>query len=72
MGRKTEISNLLAKLPRLGVGVGYRGRNREQILQNQPDIDFVEIVADDYLFATPESERNWSTSPNISPSFRRP
>jgi uncharacterized protein (UPF0276 family) len=54
VGRKTEISNLLAKLPRLGVGVGYRGRNREQILQNQPDIDFVEIVADDYLFATPE------------------
>jgi uncharacterized protein (UPF0276 family) len=54
VGRKTEISNLLAKLPRLGVGVGYRGRHREQILQNQPDIDFVEIVADDYLFATPE------------------
>jgi len=54
VGRKTEISNLLAKLPRLGVGVGYRGRHREQILQNQPDIDFVEIVADDYLFAVPE------------------
>lgn len=54
MGRKTEISNLLAKLPRLGVGVGYRGCHREQILQNQPDIDFVEILADDYLFASPE------------------
>lgn len=54
MGRKTEISNLLANLPRLGVGVGYRGRHRDQILQNQPDIDFVEILADDYLFAGPD------------------
>lgn len=54
MGRKTEISNLLAKLPRLGVGVSYRSRYQDQLYRYQPDIDFVEVVADDYLFASAE------------------
>lgn len=51
MGRKTEISNLLARLPRLGVGISYRSAYYDQILRHQPDFDFVEVVADDYLFA---------------------
>mgnify|MGYP002630808381 CR=1 FL=1 len=51
MGKKTEISNLLAKLPRLGVGLSYRSRFFRDVLQNQQSLDFLEIVADDYLFA---------------------
>jgi len=51
MGRKTEISNLLARLPRLGVGISYRSAYFGQILRHQPDFDFLEVVADDYLFA---------------------
>ncbi len=51
MGRKTVISNLLARLPRLGVGLSYRSSYHEQLLQHQHNIDFVEVIADDYLFA---------------------
>jgi uncharacterized protein len=51
VGRKTEISNLLARLPRLGVGLSYRSKYHDQLLQHQSNIDFVEVVADDYLFA---------------------
>lgn len=54
MGRKTEISNLLAKLPRLGVGLAYRSRHHRQVLQEQPNFDFLEVVADDYLLAAPD------------------
>lgn len=54
MGKKTEISNLLAKLPRLGVGLSYQSRFLKDVLRHQPSLDFLEIVADDYLFAPPD------------------
>lgn len=52
MGRKTEITNLLAHLPRLGVGLAYREPFREELLQKQSEVDFLEIAADDYIDAT--------------------
>ena len=54
MGRKTEITNLLANLPRLGAGLAYREPFREELLQKQPEVDFVEIIGDHYLDAPPE------------------
>jgi len=56
VGRKTEITNLLANLPRLGVGLAYREPFREELLQKQSEVDFLEIAADDYLDATPALE----------------
>ena len=56
VGRKTEITNLLANLPRLGVGLAYREPFREELLQKQSEVDFLEIAADDYLDATPVLE----------------
>lgn len=54
MGRKTEITNLLANLPRLGAGLAYREPFRAELLQKQPDVDFVEILGDHYIDAPPE------------------
>lgn len=54
MGRKTEISNLLANLPRLGVGLSYQSRNYDSVFQQQSNFDFLEVIADDYLLATPD------------------
>jgi uncharacterized protein len=54
VGRKTEISNLLANLPRLGVGLAYQSRNYNNVLQQQSKFDFLEVTADDYLLATQE------------------
>lgn len=54
MGRKTEITNLLANLPRLGAGLAYREPFREELLQKQPEVDFIEIIGDHYLDAPPE------------------
>ena len=54
MGRKTEISNLLANLPRLGAGLAYREPFRDELLQKQSEVDFVEIIGDHYLDAPPE------------------
>jgi uncharacterized protein (UPF0276 family) len=56
VGRKTEITNLLANLPRLGVGLAYREPFRDELLQKQSEVDFLEIAADDYLDATPVLE----------------
>lgn len=56
VGRKTEITNLLANLPRLGVGLAYREPFLEELLQKQSEVDFLEIAADDYLDATPVLE----------------
>ncbi len=52
MGRKTEITNLLAHLPRLGAGLAYREPYFAELLQKQSEVDFLEIAADDYLDAT--------------------
>ncbi|MEQ2010524.1 MAG: DUF692 domain-containing protein [Limisphaerales bacterium] len=54
MGRKTEITNLLANLPRLGAGLAYREPFRDELLQKQSEVDFVEIIGDHYLDAAPE------------------
>lgn len=54
MGRKTEITNLLANLPRLGAGLSYRRPFRDELLQQQSEVDFIEIIADLYLDAPPE------------------
>jgi uncharacterized protein (UPF0276 family) len=56
VGRKTEITNLLANLPRLGVGLAYREPFRDELLQKQSEVDFLEIAADDYLDTTPVLE----------------
>lgn len=54
MGRKTEITNLLANLPRLGAGLAYREPFRDELLQRQSEVDFVEVIGDHYLDAPPE------------------
>lgn len=54
MGRKTEITNLLAHLPRLGAGLAYREPFRDALLQKQSEVDFVEIIGDHYIDAPPE------------------
>ena len=54
MGRKTEITNLLANLPRLGAGLAYREPFRNELLQKQSEVDFVEIIGDHYLDAPAE------------------
>ena len=51
MGRKTEITNLLANLPRLGAGLSYRRPFRGELLQKQSEVDFIEIIGDTYLDA---------------------
>ena len=38
-----------AKLPTLGVGLGYRAPLRAQIFLNRPEVDFLEIIADHYF-----------------------
>lgn len=53
MGRKTEITNLLANLPRLGAGLAYREPFRAELLQRQPEVDFLEIDGDRYIDAPP-------------------
>ena len=40
--------------PRLGVGLGLRAPLYSDIMDNKPSIDFLEIVADQYIYATPE------------------
>lgn len=54
MGRKTEITNLLANLPRIGAGLAYREPFRDELLQKQSEVDFIEIIGDHYLDAPPE------------------
>ncbi len=54
MGRKTEITNLLANLPRLGAGLSYRRPFRRELLQRQSDVDFIEVIGDFYVDAPPE------------------
>lgn len=44
-----SVVNLTTTLPALGVGLGYRSELREGILANRERIDFLEIIADNYL-----------------------
>lgn len=44
-----SVTNLTTTLPALGVGLGYRTELREGILANRERIDFLEILADNYL-----------------------
>ena len=53
MGQKTEISNLLANLPRLGAGLTYHEPFLADLLQKQPEVDFLEVHGDRYLDAPP-------------------
>ena len=56
MGRKTEITNLLANLPRLGAGLSYRRPFRAELLQRQSEVDFIEVIGDTYLDAPLERQ----------------
>ena len=49
------VTNCLAEIPALGVGLGYRSELKEEILTNRERIDFVEIISDNYL-TMPESQ----------------
>lgn len=44
-----SVANLTITLPALGVGLGYRSELREGILANRERINFLEIIADNYL-----------------------
>ena len=47
-----------AELPKLGVGLGFRESFLADLfLHHRPDVDFLEIVADDYLDASREKRR---------------
>ncbi|GCE15094.1 DUF692 domain-containing protein [Tengunoibacter tsumagoiensis] len=46
--------NLTASLPTLGVGLGYRSELRAGIFAHRDQIDFLEIITDNYL-STPEA-----------------
>lgn len=44
-----SVANLTTMLPALGVGLGYRSELREGILTHRERIDFLEVIADNYL-----------------------
>ena len=48
---------MLASLPTLGVGLGFRPPFRSELFAHSEQVDFLEIVADHYLDASPEKER---------------
>ncbi len=41
-------------MPHLGVGLGYRGPLRQDILAHADRIDFLEFISDQYIYAPPE------------------
>ena len=43
----------VSHLPALGAGIGYRDQFRMELFLNRTSVDFLEIVADHYLDATP-------------------
>lgn len=45
------VTNYLAEIPALGVGLGYRSELKEAIITNRERVDFVEIISDNYLTA---------------------
>ncbi|MCU0429575.1 MAG: DUF692 domain-containing protein [Cytophagaceae bacterium] len=44
----------LASIPQLGTGISYRPHFSSKVFQHKAEIDFLEIVADHYLDASPE------------------
>ena len=44
-----EVTNLTTNIPALGVGLGYRSELKEEILAHREQIDFLEIITDNYL-----------------------
>jgi uncharacterized protein (UPF0276 family) len=54
-GRKEAA--MLANLPNLGVGLGFRAPFRSDLFSHQEQVDFLEITADHYMDASPEKER---------------
>ncbi len=52
-----EVKNMIAQLPSLGVGIGYREALRGEIFLYRDEIDFLEIIADHYIDATPAKMR---------------
>ncbi len=47
----------LSSLPKLGAGLGFRSAFRGDLFRHREQVDFVEIIADHYLDAAPEKER---------------
>jgi uncharacterized protein (UPF0276 family) len=52
-----EAEDEAARLPALGVGLGFREPYRADVFLHRDSIDFLEITADHYLDAAPEKER---------------
>src|SRR4051794_33497912 len=50
-------TTMLAKLPALGVGLGFRTPFRGDLFLNRGQVDFLEITADHYFDALPEKQR---------------
>ncbi|MEW6729841.1 MAG: DUF692 domain-containing protein [Acidobacteriota bacterium] len=48
---------MLADLPVLGVGIGFREPFRGELFLQRPQVDFLEIIADHYMDAPPEKEQ---------------
>jgi D-tyrosyl-tRNA(Tyr) deacylase len=44
-------------LPTLGVGIGFREPFRSELFLHQPQVDFLEIVAEHYLDETNQKEQ---------------
>jgi uncharacterized protein len=51
------VSGVFARLPSLGVGVGFREQFRADVFLHRGEVDFLEITADHYLDAPPEKLR---------------
>jgi uncharacterized protein len=51
-----EVKSMIAKLPILGVGMGFREPYRSDLFLNRNEVDFLEITADHYMEAPPEKE----------------
>ena len=50
---------MLATLPNLGVGLGFREQFRAELFRNRAQVDFLEVIADHYL------EPDWDLRPLI-------
>ena len=48
---------VLSSLPKLGVGLGFRPALRSDLFRHREQVDFLEIIADHYLDAPAEKER---------------
>src|SRR5579859_1869431 len=48
---------MISQLPNLGVGLGFRPPYLSELFLHRREVDFLEIIADHYLDATPEKDR---------------